>query len=255
MYERVRARNFSQAWSFLQCAQSIPIVVGVNLAEFLNCHVSHKSGYLFGFFCALSGSIILFLVDVHKRNISRHRHTRYLHFNTLMDLNAISLLLFTTFFFFESFSFFSCNVILCRSNGTTHLCKLKDCPEHRKLSFTQEPDIEAVRNFNVGNLLLRSDPLGNQISEEFVIEPKLSGNVVIPLDQIDDKPELTCISEEGIADMDLPDNIFDDFDYLGDCITSCNKVIMKSIESPTQILEFQNGFAFSVSFNSRSNSI
>lgn len=76
LYERVRARNFSQAWSFLQCSQSIPIVVGVNLAEFLNCHVSHKSGYLFGFFFAMSGSLTLFLVDVHKRNISRHRHLR-----------------------------------------------------------------------------------------------------------------------------------------------------------------------------------
>lgn len=40
----------------------------------------------------------------------------------------------------------------------------------------------------------------------------------------DEKPELTCISEEGIADMDLPDNILDDLDYIGDCITSCNKV-------------------------------
>lgn len=38
------------------------------------------------------------------------------------------------------------------------------------------------------------------------------------------KPELTCISEEGIADMDLPDNLLDDLDYIGDCITSCNKV-------------------------------
>ena len=38
------------------------------------------------------------------------------------------------------------------------------------------------------------------------------------------KPELTIYSEEGIADMDLPDNILlDDFDYL-DNITSCNKV-------------------------------
>merc|ERR1719245_60043 len=38
------------------------------------------------------------------------------------------------------------------------------------------------------------------------------------------KPELTIYSEEGIADMDLPDNIlFDDLDYL-DNITSCNKV-------------------------------
>lgn len=76
LFERVRARNFSQAWSFVQCSQSISIVVGVNLAEFLNCHVSHKSGYLFGFFCALSGSLLLFLVDVHKRSILSHRHTR-----------------------------------------------------------------------------------------------------------------------------------------------------------------------------------
>lgn len=77
LFERVRARNFSQAWSFFQCSQSIPIVVGISLAEFLNCHVSPKSGYLFGFFCTLIGSILLFLVDVHKRNISRHRHIRY----------------------------------------------------------------------------------------------------------------------------------------------------------------------------------
>lgn len=56
--------------------------------------------------------------------------------------------------------------------------------------------------------------LGHQLSEDMVE----SLNVVI------EKPELTCISEEGIADMDLPDNLFDDFDYIGDCITSCNKV-------------------------------
>lgn len=44
-----------------------------------------------------------------------------------------------------------------------------------------------------------------------------------------DKPELTCISEEGIADMDLPDNILDEFEYAGDCITSCNKVLSVNI--------------------------
>ena len=45
------------------------------------------------------------------------------------------------------------------------------------------------------------------------------------LDEILDlkKPELTCISEEGIADMDLPDNILEELEYL-DNITSCNKV-------------------------------
>lgn len=50
-----------------------------------------------------------------------------------------------------------------------------------------------------------------------------------------DKPELTCISEEGIADMDLPDNILDDLDYIGDCITSCNKV-----ENYLMLSEFEN---------------
>lgn len=121
-----------------------------------------------------------------------------------------------------------------RSNGSKHLCKLKDCPQHhRKLSFTQEPDSEPVKNINVGTLLLHSDMLGNQISEEFVIEPDANGGIIVPLDAAAavvaaaaaaDKPELTCISEEGIADMDYPDNGFDDFDYPGEHITSCDKV-------------------------------
>lgn len=50
-----------------------------------------------------------------------------------------------------------------------------------------------------------------------------------------EKPELTCISEEGIADMDLPDNLLDDLDYIGDCITSCNKV-----ENYLMLSEFEN---------------
>lgn len=47
--------------------------------------------------------------------------------------------------------------------------------------------------------------------------------------------KLTCISEEGIADMDLPDNLLDDLDYIGDCITSCNKV-----ENYLMLSEFEN---------------
>jgi hypothetical protein len=54
--------------------------------------------------------------------------------------------------------------------------------------------------------------------------PELLGGAGNLLLATGDKPELTCISEEGIADMDLPDNLLDDLDYIGDCITSCNKV-------------------------------
>lgn len=103
------------------------------------------------------------------------------------------------------------------------MCKLKECPDHRKLSFTQEPDNEPGQNFNVGTLLLHSDLLGNQISGEFVDEPKAT-DVVIPLDPVADKPELTCISEEGIIDMDVAEDILEELEYIGDCMTSCNKV-------------------------------
>lgn len=71
-------------------------------------------------------------------------------------------------------------------------------------------------NFTGTALILNSELLVQQLSEN-IAESGNAGGV--------DKPELTCISEEGIADMDLPDNLFEDFDYIGDCITSCNKVI------------------------------
>lgn len=118
-----------------------------------------------------------------------------------------------------------------RSNGTRHLCVAADCPQSRKLSFSQEPDNEPVASFGNGNcnLLLNSDLMANQISEEMIAEPSANGAIATATAAAAaaiaiEKPELTCISEEGIADMDLPDNIFDDFDIIGDCITSCNKV-------------------------------
>ena len=44
------------------------------------------------------------------------------------------------------------------------------------------------------------------------------------------KPELTCISEEGIADMDLPENILEELEFM-DGITSCNKVSLWSLKT------------------------
>lgn len=111
-----------------------------------------------------------------------------------------------------------------------------DCPKNRKLSFSNEPDNDAPAFvFATSNSAGTAVPNGtagvthqaannpselllNHLGDELLLEngvATLAGN---------DKAELTCISEEGIADMDLPDNLFDDFDYIGDCITSCNKV-------------------------------
>ena len=89
--------------------------------------------------------------------------------------------------------------------------------------------------------------------DEILIPPAvamLSHHSIVYDDDDDDdidlkKPELTIYSEEGIADMDLPDNILlEDLDYL-DNITSCNKVenclmlseyeqnLIKETEGPT----------------------
>ncbi|XP_014292122.1 monocarboxylate transporter 2 [Halyomorpha halys] len=89
--------------------------------------------------------------------------------------------------------------------GVDKNCESDVCPQRRRPSFTAEPE------------------------ELVVVEPAAAGGGGGP------KPELTCISEEGIADMDLPDNILDDLDLIGDCITSCNKV-----ENYLMLSEFEN---------------
>ena len=67
-------------------------------------------------------------------------------------------------------------------------------------------------------------------------------------------PELSIYSEEGIADMDLPENIlFEDFDFL-DNITSCNKVencLMLSEYEQNLIKETEGGPFASSSFSLR----
>nr|XP_029717524.1 monocarboxylate transporter 12-like isoform X3 [Aedes albopictus] len=191
-YEKVRARNFARAWGFVQFSQAIPIALGVPLSGYMNVGGSGKAGYYFSSACALIGSLMMFLIDLHRRNVSRHKHTR--------------------------------------ANGTRQLCVSETCPQRRKLSFSQEPDNEP--GIITGNTAMMIGP-------ELLI-PQLSDGIAEPVNGLD-KPELTCISEEGIADMDLPDNLLDDLDYVGDCITSCNKV-----ENYLMLSEFENNLSAEV---------
>lgn len=154
---------------------------------YMNENCGDRSGYYFSSTCVIVGSLTLFMIDVHRRNISRHKHTR--------------------------------------ENGTKHLCVSDTCPQRRKLSFSQEPDNKdnALAATNATHLVLGAEIPASQTG---LIDPMLIST---------EKPELTCISEEGIADMDFPDNLLDDLDYIGDCITSCNKV-----ENYLMLSEFEN---------------
>ncbi|KYN07459.1 Monocarboxylate transporter 8 [Cyphomyrmex costatus] len=271
-YERVRARNFARTWGFVQCSQAIPIAIGVPISGYINVGCGGKAGYYFSSTCVLVGSFTLFFIDLHRRNLSRHKHTR--------------------------------------ANGKKHVCSSDSCPQRRKLSFSQElknegshvaaagaagttaaalilgADIAPVQGiffplmlfiifkmskkkrknekssrklqccYNYTHGISRPNVSGylrsgskahiKKISLNFVLLHSFSFTKMLYLycfiilgEGIDalgiDKPELTCISEEGIADMDLPDNLLEDFDYIGDCITSCNKV-----ENYLMLSEFEN---------------
>ncbi|XP_044590451.1 monocarboxylate transporter 10 isoform X2 [Cotesia glomerata] len=181
-YERVRARNFVRTWGFVQCSQAIPIAIGVPISGYINISFGNKAGYYFSSTCVLVGSFTLFFIDLHKRNLSKHRSGK--------------------------------------TNGIKHTCN-SNCPKKRGLSFNQEPE-----NDNTPG----AGAVGFNTSSE---HPPALGESINKISV--DKPELTCISEEGIADMDLPDNILDDIEYIGDCITSCNKV-----ENYLMLSEFEN---------------
>ncbi|XP_034939069.1 monocarboxylate transporter 12-like isoform X2 [Chelonus insularis] len=108
-----------------------------------------------------------------------------------------------------------------KSNAIKHSCESNTCPQKRRLSFNKEPENDRGAAGSAAAAMARTE------------HPSASGEIIDNLGV--DKPELTCISEEGIADMDLPDNILDDMDYIGDCITSCNKV-----ENYLMLSEFEN---------------
>lgn len=163
-------------------------------AGYINIGYGAKSGYYFSSACVLLGSLTMFLIDLHRRNVARHKHHN--------------------------------------ESGTKKLCVSDSCPQRRKLSFTAEPE----------DVVVMEPPLNPQAAGLMAA----GGGGTIGYGGAggagggggggpNDKPELTCISEEGIADMDLPDNLLDDLDYIGDCITSCNKV-----ENYLMLSEFEN---------------
>lgn len=78
------------------------LLISWRLAGYINVGCGGKAGYYFSSTCVLMGSLALFFIDLHRRNLARHKHTR--------------------------------------ANGTKHLCVSESCPQRKRLSFSQEPD-------------------------------------------------------------------------------------------------------------------
>ena len=78
VFEKVRARNFARAWGILQMSQSIPVLLGVPIAGYINSGCGTKTGYYFSGATIVIGSFIMFLINLHKsqlrrRKLSKHR--------------------------------------------------------------------------------------------------------------------------------------------------------------------------------------
>ena len=178
LFEKVRARNFANAWGFVQFSQGVSILLGVPITGYINDLCGCKMGYFFSAVCVLSGGLMMTFIDIHKRINRAKRRRRHKRDTMSEDPGSVS-----------------------------H----HDTAEHEKY-----PD-EKYNNKE------RRNSFPEEEDEEVFIPELVRGERDFEDLDVHKKPELTCISEEGIADMELPDNLLDELEILEN-ITSCNKV-------------------------------
>ncbi|XP_064089838.1 uncharacterized protein LOC135203791 [Macrobrachium nipponense] len=181
-YEKVRARNFARTWGFVQCSQAIPTAIGVPITGYINIGYGDKAGYYFSSTFVIFGSMTIFLIDIHRRNVAKQKNSHKNH-----------------------------------ETSESHTCGKPSCPEGRRR--------DSLAHLTLDNPKGHAPSLAVLQQRSFTFDPQEPRS----------KPELTCISEEGIADMDLPDHLFEELEYLGDCITSCDKV-----ENYLMMSEYEN---------------
>lgn len=63
--ERIRARHYTKAWSFIQGATSIPVLIGIPITGYIN-QTYPKAGYYFSFLTTIIGASLMFLVGTKK---------------------------------------------------------------------------------------------------------------------------------------------------------------------------------------------
>ena len=64
--ERIRGRHFTKAWSFVQGAKSLPVLIGIPITGYINQNYP-KCGYYFSFVSAILGAGLMFLVGNGKK--------------------------------------------------------------------------------------------------------------------------------------------------------------------------------------------
>ncbi|XP_057668640.1 monocarboxylate transporter 2-like [Diorhabda carinulata] len=63
--ERIKGRHFTKAWSFIQGAKALPVLVGIPITGYIN-QAHPKAGYYFSFVTTIIGASLMFLVGTRK---------------------------------------------------------------------------------------------------------------------------------------------------------------------------------------------
>ena len=157
---------------------------------YINTLGGNRAGYFFSAAFVIGGSLVMILIDVHRKNLRKRRRARQQK-KSLAERISVA------------------------PDGSV------------VIQDPVDPDTPAG-GVSASGIPVEIERRNSFSDQDDILPPVslLSHQRSFVYDDVIDlkKPELTIYSEEGIADMDLPDNILlDDFDYL-DNITSCNKV-------------------------------
>uniref|UniRef100_A0A0K2TXY6 Monocarboxylate transporter 10like [Acyrthosiphon pisum] n=1 Tax=Lepeophtheirus salmonis TaxID=72036 RepID=A0A0K2TXY6_LEPSM len=218
IYEKVRARNFARAWGFTQFAMALPNIIGVPISGYINSYYGKRYGYILSAVSVMIGSLVMVAINFHRRNLRKRHRKRYHRSTKKVALSeSVSIVKGIIGDTSEIKIPFDQDDDFGRggSKASGGAVRIKE----RKVSFTDDHDdeiespIALLQNSITINDILALQKKRNSSSQQ----KDRSG-----LNDIDFDDE-----EEGVADMDLPDELFDmeDFEeFLLDNITSCDKV-------------------------------
>ncbi len=238
IYEKVRARNFARAWGFAQFSMAVPNFFGMPLSAYMTVPLGKKAGFYLSASAIIAGSLLMSLIDVHKRNL-RNKNLRH----KLHQDNKKSLM----------------NGFIIASAPHSQLMDPGSCNSQGQVSMLNQ--VLASPSF-VRKSIVGSEPGGGErrlsFSEQDDMLPPVSllshqrsfiyDDIIGDLQSGRNNDQLSLFSEsQGIADMEMPDHLLfmDELEYL-DNITSCAKVenclmlseyeqnLIKETESPAQ---------------------
>ncbi|GFR15119.1 monocarboxylate transporter 12 [Trichonephila clavata] len=78
VFEKVRARNFARAWVMCKVAKPYPLLLECpsqvkTPTGYLNKFKGERVGFYFASACIFAGGLLLFFIDLHKRNVKRQK--------------------------------------------------------------------------------------------------------------------------------------------------------------------------------------